>query len=381
MPPNARSGDRGDDTTPPRALRPSAAVPHARVARGLKDRGATKGACALFVTASPRRRAFADTPLSALLGTRASRPRPRHSRESGNQCGPGTLVSRPHFRSRALRPRTSGPLRAGRPRSQDTHVPTDAPARRAWRKSPPRPCLPRGPAASAVGSAMGYPRHRERAPLDGGFRRKESRAMTHSEPQPNPGPGPAARRKLPIGIQTFSKVREEGCYYVDKTAYARRLVDEGTHYFLSRPRRQGDPQPRRLRGRARPALVNDISRTTPGLPPCAAVDPRRKGRGGRVVLRWPPTPRGSVRTVSCRALLGGCAQGGGGLQSGAARATAEEGTEGTWTRSGYRAGCGRGCWRPPAAVSDTPPDRRAIAFEISERRMAVTKPVSGRFRG
>ena len=27
-----------------------------------------------------------------------------------------------------------------------------------------------------------------------------------------------ARRKLPIGIQTFREVREEGCYYVDKTA-------------------------------------------------------------------------------------------------------------------------------------------------------------------
>ena len=34
-------------------------------------------------------------------------------------------------------------------------------------------------------------------------------------------------------------MREEGCYYVDKTSYARRLVDEGSHYFLSRPRRFG----------------------------------------------------------------------------------------------------------------------------------------------
>ncbi len=47
------------------------------------------------------------------------------------------------------------------------------------------------------------------------------------------------RRKLPIGIQTFRKIREEGCYYVDKTAYVRRLVDDGAHYFLSRPRRFG----------------------------------------------------------------------------------------------------------------------------------------------
>ena len=48
-----------------------------------------------------------------------------------------------------------------------------------------------------------------------------------------------ARRKLPIGIQTFREIREEGYYYVDKTAYVRRLIDEGKHYFLSRPRRFG----------------------------------------------------------------------------------------------------------------------------------------------
>ena len=47
------------------------------------------------------------------------------------------------------------------------------------------------------------------------------------------------RRRLPIGIQNFRKIREENYYYVDKTAYIRRLLDEGTHYFLSRPRRFG----------------------------------------------------------------------------------------------------------------------------------------------
>ena len=46
-------------------------------------------------------------------------------------------------------------------------------------------------------------------------------------------------RKLPIGIQTFRTIREDACYYVDKTPYMRRLVEEGTHYFLSRPRRFG----------------------------------------------------------------------------------------------------------------------------------------------
>ena len=47
------------------------------------------------------------------------------------------------------------------------------------------------------------------------------------------------KRKLPIGIQTFRKIREENCYYVDKTPHIQRLIDEGTHYFLSRPRRFG----------------------------------------------------------------------------------------------------------------------------------------------
>ncbi len=45
--------------------------------------------------------------------------------------------------------------------------------------------------------------------------------------------------KLPIGIQTFRKVREDGCYYVDKTHHVERLLEDGTHYFLSRPRRFG----------------------------------------------------------------------------------------------------------------------------------------------
>ena len=48
-----------------------------------------------------------------------------------------------------------------------------------------------------------------------------------------------AKRKLPIGIQTFREIREEGHYYVDKTAYIQRMVDGGKHYFLSRPRRFG----------------------------------------------------------------------------------------------------------------------------------------------
>lgn len=47
------------------------------------------------------------------------------------------------------------------------------------------------------------------------------------------------RKQLPIGIQTFRKIREGDCYYVDKTAAILRLIEQGTHYFLSRPRRFG----------------------------------------------------------------------------------------------------------------------------------------------
>ena len=50
----------------------------------------------------------------------------------------------------------------------------------------------------------------------------------------------SARRKLPIGIQTFRKIREgDAYYYVDKTPWAAALVDEGSHFFLARPRRFG----------------------------------------------------------------------------------------------------------------------------------------------
>ena len=48
-----------------------------------------------------------------------------------------------------------------------------------------------------------------------------------------------AKHSLPTGIQSFRKLRERECYYVDKTGYALRLFREGTHYFLARPRRFG----------------------------------------------------------------------------------------------------------------------------------------------
>jgi hypothetical protein len=47
------------------------------------------------------------------------------------------------------------------------------------------------------------------------------------------------RKKLPIGIQTFSEIRSEGYYYADKTAFCLKLAEQGKYYFLSRPRRFG----------------------------------------------------------------------------------------------------------------------------------------------
>ena len=45
--------------------------------------------------------------------------------------------------------------------------------------------------------------------------------------------------KYPIGIQSFDRIREDGFVYVDKTALIYDMVNNGTIYFLSRPRRFG----------------------------------------------------------------------------------------------------------------------------------------------
>ena len=46
-------------------------------------------------------------------------------------------------------------------------------------------------------------------------------------------------KKLPIGVQNFEKLRNGGYYYVDKTSHIYNLVNRGSYYFLSRPRRFG----------------------------------------------------------------------------------------------------------------------------------------------
>ena len=45
--------------------------------------------------------------------------------------------------------------------------------------------------------------------------------------------------KYPIGVQDFEKIISDGYVYVDKTDLVYRLVNEGSIYFLSRPRRFG----------------------------------------------------------------------------------------------------------------------------------------------
>lgn len=45
--------------------------------------------------------------------------------------------------------------------------------------------------------------------------------------------------KYPIGIQNFESLRNDGYFYVDKTALIYQLVNTGRYFFLSRPRRFG----------------------------------------------------------------------------------------------------------------------------------------------
>ncbi len=46
-------------------------------------------------------------------------------------------------------------------------------------------------------------------------------------------------KKLPIGIQSFKTIREDGYIYVDKTGHIHQMLEDGMLYFLSRPRRFG----------------------------------------------------------------------------------------------------------------------------------------------
>ena len=46
-------------------------------------------------------------------------------------------------------------------------------------------------------------------------------------------------KKLPLGMQGFKEIKEDGYLYIDKTQYVYNLLNEAKYYFLSRPRRFG----------------------------------------------------------------------------------------------------------------------------------------------
>lgn len=47
------------------------------------------------------------------------------------------------------------------------------------------------------------------------------------------------QKMLPLGLQSFQKIIENGYHYVDKTEYIFRLCEKPGAYFFSRPRRFG----------------------------------------------------------------------------------------------------------------------------------------------
>ena len=46
-------------------------------------------------------------------------------------------------------------------------------------------------------------------------------------------------KRLPVGIQTFEKIRENDMLYIDKTEYIWSMIYLSKYIFLSRPRRFG----------------------------------------------------------------------------------------------------------------------------------------------
>jgi hypothetical protein len=46
-------------------------------------------------------------------------------------------------------------------------------------------------------------------------------------------------KKYPLGVQTFAKIIQDDLLYIDKTAIIAQLIEQGSVYFLSRPRRFG----------------------------------------------------------------------------------------------------------------------------------------------
>ncbi len=47
------------------------------------------------------------------------------------------------------------------------------------------------------------------------------------------------KQNIPIGLANLASIRDDDCYYVDKTPHIDRLITQGRFFFLSRPRRFG----------------------------------------------------------------------------------------------------------------------------------------------
>lgn len=46
-------------------------------------------------------------------------------------------------------------------------------------------------------------------------------------------------KRLPVGLQTYEKVVEQNCLYIDKTEYIWKMMNISNYIFLCRPRRFG----------------------------------------------------------------------------------------------------------------------------------------------
>lgn len=49
----------------------------------------------------------------------------------------------------------------------------------------------------------------------------------------------SAKRKYPVGIQTFERLRKENYVYIDKTDLVWKMTKDSPYVFLNRPRRFG----------------------------------------------------------------------------------------------------------------------------------------------
>ena len=50
---------------------------------------------------------------------------------------------------------------------------------------------------------------------------------------------PVKRKRIPYGMMNFIDVREDDCYYVDKTHYIPLIENANKYFFYIRPRRFG----------------------------------------------------------------------------------------------------------------------------------------------